>query len=377
MDFSISETQQDLTGLAKQVFDKELTLELRKAAEQEQSFLTGVWKSVSDAGLAGITIDEAHGGLGLSFLDAAMVLVEVGRSVAEVPLLHASVAGVAFAASGRAEAHSPLLSAIADGTAIVPVAASEFGNLSTVPVASATGDADGWTINGAWVPVPYAAQATALLIGARADDGVVVALIDPRAPQVQLTQELALNWQPQASVTVTGLRVDPSSVLASGAEGAALWERIRQHLLVGMCAMASGVAHESLRQTAEYATNRKQFDRPIGSFQAVAQRLADAFVDARGIELTMLQAATHLSEGKSVPNEAATAKFWASEAGSRVGHASLHVHGGVSIDIDFPIHRYFLWAKQLEFSLGAATAQLLEIGKSLARTAPGLGEWRT
>ena len=131
---------------------------------------------------------------------------------------------------------------------------------------------------------------------------------------------------------------------------------------------SSGVADTALRITAQYSTDRKQFDRPIATFQAVGQRMADCFIDTQGIELTMLQAATHLDEGRVVPLEVATAKFWAAEGGSRVGHAALHVHGGISIDVDYPIHRYFLWIKQIEFTLGSATPQLLAVGRELANT---------
>ncbi len=375
MDFSLSETQHDLIGLAKQMFDKELSLEIRKHAEQSETYLTGVWEALAEAGLAGITISEAHGGLGLSFLDAAVVLVEMGRSVAQVPLLQAAVAGIALEASDAAEANSDLLRAIASGAAIVTVAANENGAVSPEPLATAVSTGDGITLTGAWTGVPYARQCTAMLTAAQCDGGVVVMLLHPEFEGVTLSDAVALNWEPQAQVVAENAVVPASAILASGAAGAALWERIRQHQIAGMCAIASGVAHEALRQTAEYATNRKQFDRPIGSFQAVAQRLADAFVDARAIELTMLQAATHLSEGQLVPNEVAAAKFWVAEGGSRVAHAALHVHGGVSIDIDFPVHRYFLWAKQMEFTLGGATQQLVQIGKSLATTAPGLGEW--
>ena len=109
----------------------------------------------------------------------------------------------------------------------------------------------------------------------------------------------------------------------------------------------SGVADKALRLTAQYTTERKQFDRAIGTFQAVGQRMADCFIDNQAIELTMLQAATHLDEGRDDPLEVATAKFWAAEGGNHIAHAALHIHGGVSIDVDFPIHRYFLWLKQL------------------------------
>jgi alkylation response protein AidB-like acyl-CoA dehydrogenase len=112
-----------------------------------------------------------------------------------------------------------------------------------------------------------------------------------------------------------------------------------------------------------------QFGRPIGSFQAVAQRLADAYIDVEAVRLTMWQAAWRLSAGLPCETEVATAKFWAADAGHRVAHTAVHVHGGVGIDTDHPLHRYFVAAKRLEFALGGATTQLRRIGAALATAA--------
>ncbi|HEX5288919.1 MAG TPA: acyl-CoA dehydrogenase family protein, partial [Streptosporangiaceae bacterium] len=136
---------------------------------------------------------------------------------------------------------------------------------------------------------------------------------------------------------------------------------------VGLCAMQSGVIERALELTAEHAKSRVAFGRPIGSFQAVTQRLADAFVDVEAVRLTMWQAAWLLSTGSADPAaEVATAKFWAAEAGHRVAHTAVHVHGGMGIDVTHPVHRYFLAAKRYEFALGGATVQLRRIGGALA-----------
>ena len=121
-----------------------------------------------------------------------------------------------------------------------------------------------------------------------------------------------------------------------------------------------------MRLTAAYATERKQFDRPIATFQAVGHRMADCFVDNEAMRLSMLLAASHLDEGRSARNEVDVAKYWASYGGSRIGHAGLHVHGGISIDLDYPMHRYFLWSKQLEFMLGPGNQHLATLGAALA-----------
>ena len=134
----------------------------------------------------------------------------------------------------------------------------------------------------------------------------------------------------------------------------------------GLCAVASGVAQSAMRITAGYAGQRKQFGKPIATFQAVSQRMGDCFIDNEAIHLTMWQAVTRLADEMPSDREVATAKFWAAEGGRRIGHAALHIHGGISIDIDYPIQRYFLWAKQIEHTLGAGTWQLRRLGALLA-----------
>jgi alkylation response protein AidB-like acyl-CoA dehydrogenase len=127
-----------------------------------------------------------------------------------------------------------------------------------------------------------------------------------------------------------------------------------------------GVCEEALRMTAEYTKTREQFERPIATFQAVGQRAADAYIDTEAIRLTGWQAIWRLSDELPASAEVAVAKFWASEGGQRVVHAAQHLHGGMGVDRDYPLHRYFLWAKVLELSLGGSTPQLLKLGKILA-----------
>ena len=155
-------------------------------------------------------------------------------------------------------------------------------------------------------------------------------------------------------------------MLGRPAAGAEITGWLVSRGMVGLCALQAGVLTRALELTAEYAQTRVQFGRPIGSFQAVAQRLADAYIDVEAVRLTMWQAAWRLAAGLPATTEVATAKFWAADAGHRVAHAAVHVHGGVGIDTDYPLHRYFVAAKRAEFELGGATAQLRRIGAALA-----------
>ena len=146
-------------------------------------------------------------------------------------------------------------------------------------------------------------------------------------------------------------------------------ERLLDYATAAQCMMMAAVCDAALTLTAQYAKDRVQFERAIATFQAVGQRAADAYIDTEAVRLTALHAAWRLSVGKPATEQVATAKFWAAEAGQRVMHAAQHIHGGVGVDRDYPLHRYFLAAKQLELNLGGATQSLVRLGKILADTA--------
>jgi alkylation response protein AidB-like acyl-CoA dehydrogenase len=202
-----------------------------------------------------------------------------------------------------------------------------------------------------------------VLVPARAADGaVVVFLVDPRAAGVRLARQETMSREAQAAMTLEGVRVPsvrvPSAaVLGAGGEGGRVLDWIVDRTTVGLCAIASGACREAIRITAEYASNRKQFGKPIATFQAVGQRMADGYVDAEAVTLTAWAAATRLHDEAPAAKEVAIAKLWTADAGHRIAHTALHVHGGISIDVDYPIHRYFNWLKQIELTLGPASAQ--------------------
>ncbi len=142
--------------------------------------------------------------------------------------------------------------------------------------------------------------------------------------------------------------------------------RLRHLLLLAGSAEQLGICEGALALTASYAKTREQFGRPIGTFQAVSQRLADGYIDTLGQRLALWQAAWRLEEGLPADTEVAIAKLWAADAGHRIAHTTVHVHGGVGIDLDGEAHRYFTSAKRYEFLHGGATEQALRIGRTLA-----------
>jgi alkylation response protein AidB-like acyl-CoA dehydrogenase len=136
---------------------------------------------------------------------------------------------------------------------------------------------------------------------------------------------------------------------------------------VALAALQLGVVGEALRRAAAYVSEREQFGRPIGTFQAVQHRLADCYIDIEALRSTYLRAVWALAQGLSVSAEVLAVKWWTAQAGHRVTHAVQHVHGGLGADIEYPVHAFFLHAKQLEIALGGATQTLAAIGRELAR----------
>jgi alkylation response protein AidB-like acyl-CoA dehydrogenase len=220
--------------------------------------------------------------------------------------------------------------------------------------------------------VVAADRATAILVPARTGESTAtVFLVAPDAEGVTLLPEVAVSGEPQWTVRLDGVAVGPDDVLGRPDEGAAVARWTADRLTAAICATQVGVCEEALAITARYVCEREQFGTKLGTFQAVGHRIADAYIDTEAIRLTALQAIWRLDRGLPADDELMVAKFWAAEGGQRVVHAAQHLHGGIGVDLDYPIHRYFRWAKVLELTLGGASPSLLRLGASLANQPVG------
>lgn len=369
MDFSLTDEQRALAELAAEIFRDRSPLERLKAIEQsDDGYDRELWEQLAKAGLIGAALPEAFGGSDGGFLELCLLLQEQGRRAAMVPLLPTlASAALPIVRFGSAAQKDRWLRDVAGGSAILTAALVEPGGDPRTPLTAAAPDGGGWRLTGVKTGVPFAHRAAAVVVPARTKDGrTVVFLVDPKAPGVGLERQQPMSWEPQFRMRLDGVRLDAGAVLGSLDAGQDVLEWIVDRTTVGLCALAAGASAEALRLTAEYASNRKQFDKPIAMFQAVGQRMADSFIDNQAVGLTMLQAASRLADDLPSSKEIATAKYWAAEGGSRIGHAGLHIHGGISIDVDYPIHRYFLWIKQIENTLGGANPQLVRLGALIA-----------
>jgi 3-oxocholest-4-en-26-oyl-CoA dehydrogenase beta subunit len=245
-----------------------------------------------------------------------------------------------------------------------------------VPSASAVRSDGRWVLSGVKTTVDSAPEAGLFLVPASSPDGVMVFLVTPSDSGVSVEPQSLTGFGSAGRVVLDGVVLDDSRVLGAASQGAEVAGWLATRATVGHCAAQAGVVERALELTAEYARTRVQFGRPIGAFQAVAQRLADAYIDAEAVRLTLWQAVWALGcgsgagaasgSGSDADLAVATAKFWAAEAGHRVAHTAVHVHGGMGIDTSYPVHRYFTAAKHHEFALGGATVQLRRIGSALS-----------
>jgi 3-oxocholest-4-en-26-oyl-CoA dehydrogenase beta subunit len=369
MDFTLTPAQDELGVLSRQILTDHATQERLRAVEATgPRFDPALWADLAKAGVLAAALPEPAGGAGLGLLEQCSVLIEIGRTVAPVPYLASIVLGAsALASFGTADQQRRWAGPAGQGEVILAAAlAEEDGDDPRAPVTSARTSKRGWLLAGTKTTVLAGTLAGVMLVPASTPSGVAVFLVAPDDPGVTVRPQQVSGGDATALVELADAAIPADRMLGHATAGPEITDWLVTRGTIGLCALQLGVAERALELTAAYARSREQFGKPIGSFQAVAQRLADGHIDVEGIRLTLWQAAWRLASGMPCETELATAKFWAAEAGHRVAHTAVHVHGGVGIDMDGEVHRYFVAAKHNEFALGGASAQLRRIGAAMA-----------
>jgi 3-oxocholest-4-en-26-oyl-CoA dehydrogenase beta subunit len=368
VDFEQTPEGAEAAELAGVILDKHCTSERLKQIEAGPArFDHELWRRFADSGLIALTVPEAHNGSGLGMLELAGLLIEVGRKVAPLPLGPHAVTAMAVAAFGSPTQQARWLPVGGLGEFILTTALSEDRlHAPDEPVTRADNDGANWLLTGSKSVVPAGPLADLFIVPAETSSGMTVFLVHCDDPGVAVVPQHLSGQEVSARLELDRAAVPLDRVLGTIGEGAGIVEWLTERLTVAVCAEQLGVLEGALALTSEYAKTREQFGRPIGTFQAVSQRLADCYIDVLGARLTMWQAAWMLSEGLEATQEIAIAKLWAADAGHRVAHTTVHVHGGVGIDLDGEAHRYFTAAKRLEFALGGTTEQARTIGALLA-----------
>jgi 3-oxocholest-4-en-26-oyl-CoA dehydrogenase beta subunit len=363
MDFTTTEAAHDLGGLVDTIVDSVCTPQHQRELDSlEQRFDRELWRKLIEADILTSASAAALGGDDFGALEQVAILVALGHQLAAVPYLDSVMLGAGVLARfGSEELKQGWGVPAVKGEKILTIALD--GEMGEGPVL-ATRAGDGYRLSGTRTQVGFGPVADAFLVPAETDSGTAVFLVAADDPGVTVTPLRTTGLGSVGHLALDGVAVDEARKV--GGSEVAVWLGTLGTL--GRTAYQLGVLDRGLQMTAEYAREREQFDRPIGSFQAVSQRLADGYIDVKGLRLTLTQAAWKVSEDIPAEIDVASAAFWAADAGHRVAHTIVHVHGGVGVDTDHPAHRYFLAAKETEFALGGATAQLRRIGRELAET---------
>lgn len=339
MDFRLDENQRAVAELAASVLRGEPDDgRVLAALGGESGYDEAAWKAMGQAGLLALSLPESVGGDGLGAVETGLVLAEVGRQVLPLPALATLTLGVLpIAAYGTAEQQRSLLREVADGRVLTAALRDAPG--SAVQLA-------GGAVTGTRVGVPFADQAYRVLV----PTGEGTAVIDPHGPGVALTRTPTSTGAPEYSVRLNAAPAE--SVLAAGSE------EVDRFAVTGAAAVADGVIAGALHLTADHLRTREQFGRPLATFQAVAQQVADVYVVARTVHLAAVSGAWRLSSGLDAGDDLAVAAYWLAAELPKALQVCHHLHGGLGVDITYPLHRYYSQAKDLARFVGGAAARL-------------------
>lgn len=374
MDFAFTDEQlavsEAATGLFAGLVDPERVAGVEKSDERIDR---GLWQALADADLLGLAVPEQDGGAGHGLLELCLLLEAQGNVVAPLPLWSTLVLGaLPLARFGSGDQKQRWLPGVVAGDTVLTAALNgTAASPTSTPPVWAEPDGDGWILDGLELAVPQAHLASRILVPASTGDSgqVVIALVDPHAEGVTLERTVTTNREIHPHVRLEGLRLEPSDVLAAPGAGRAILEDIVTAATIGLCALQVGVCEAALTQTAAYLNTRQQFGRPLSTFQGTMLRAADAAIDIEAMRVTWQNGAWLYDTGRDAAEAARVAKWQASERGQRAVHATQHLHGGMGADITYPIHRYFLWGKQIELLLGGPSAQLAKLGADIAQQA--------
>src|SRR3984885_13996393 len=381
MDFKLTEEQLAVSEAATALFSGLVDAEKIAAVEAGTERIDrDLWKALADADLLGLAIPEADAGAGYGLMELCLLLEAQGNAVAPVPLWPTLVLGALPLTHFGSEAQrGRWLPGVVAGQVILTAALTGSANSPTsMPAVRASASEDGWLLDGTELAVPQAHLADRIVLPARTEDGgVLLVLLDPAAPGVRLERAATTNREIHPHLHVAGVALAPGDVLVGPELGRAALDFTLAAATIALCALQVGVCEAALTTTAAYLNTREQFGRPLSTFQGTMLRAADAAIDIEAMRVTWQNAAWRFDTGRDAADAARVAKGQAAERGQRAVHATQHLHGGMGADISYPIHRYFLWGKQIELMLGGPSSQLSKLGADIAAQALARAEARS
>lgn len=356
MNLALSEEQEILKKAARNFLEEKCPKSFVKQMEQdEKGYSPELWEEMANLGWTGLAFPEKYGGSGMTFLDLCVLLEEMGRACLPAPFSSTVVLGaLPILNAGREEQREQYLPMIASGKAIFSLALME-PELEYEPKAiavEATPDGDAYVINGCKLFVPYANVADYLLCVARTskqEEGITIFTVDAKSRGVKYTVLKTMAHDKLCEVVFDDIRVPKEAILGQLDQG---WPEVRKIVERGdaaKCCELVGNFQWTLEDTTAYAKERKQFDHPIGSFQAIQHYCADMATYVEGARLSAYQAAWMISESLPCAKEIAVAKSWINEVAPLIFNLAHQIHGAMGLTIEHDLHFYTVRAKPVEF----------------------------
>ncbi|WP_020653329.1 acyl-CoA dehydrogenase family protein [Massilia niastensis] len=359
MDFQLTEDQRAFADIAQALFADYCSDEQLRAFDASgQPYMQDLWRQCVAGGLQAILVPEADGGLELGMAELMGVLEQQGRALALVPLWEHQLALAAALRFGSA----PLRSALKDlpPDALLTVS---LGGLAEArgPALQARREGVGYRLDGFAAAVPLGAQAAWLLAGVALDGAARLMLINLDHAAIGKVEGSSQHHLAVADLRFDGVAVAASALLDEGALG---W--VEPRAIACLAALQLGVSAQQLVRTVEYVSERRQFNRVIGSFQLVAGQMADGHIALEALRSSLWQLVYRIDAGLGAAPQGWATHHLACSAGHQIGHMAQHVHGGIGVDITFHIHRFLFWSRVLGLTLGGVEQNLAKLGDWLA-----------
>lgn len=347
MHLTPTETQSEVRGVVRDVL----------AAE------TPTWQAFADADLLGLGLPEEYGGAGLGLAEVGVLLEEVGRAAVGLPVLETLVMGaLTLAAAGTPGQRQDLLPGVVSGGTLLTAAVNEVGEAHPIrPATTLRHDGGDLVLDGRKVGVWSAADAHRILVPASVQDsdaGLAVVLLDPALPGVTLRPSRSSRATDEATLVLDSVRLTEADLLGGAAGGDLAFESLRQHTIAGLCLLGDGVLAGARDLTAGYVKERQQFGRALAQFQAVSQQTSDIYVAARLIGLAARSAAWRVEQRLPAESDLAVAAYWFASEGPAALQTCHHLHGGMGVDVTYPLHRYYSLGKDVARALGGSSQWL-------------------
>lgn len=360
MNLNFTEEQEILRKAARDFLTSKFPKTVVKELETRDSgYSPEIWREMSELGWMGLSLPEKYGGTGMTFLDQTLLMEEMGRACMPGPYFSTMIFGAyPILDFGTETQKNKYLPEIASGKTIFTLALTE-PNSRVAPDAvetTATSSANNWLISGTKLFVPDALMSNYLLCVTKTRDTIetenclTMFIVEGESKGISKTL-LKSMAEKLCEVTFTNVKVAEESILGQLNEGWSMVEQILNRAVVARCCEMLGMAQQVLDMTVQYAKDRKQFDRAIGSFQIIQHYCADMFTAVEGMRLSTYQAAWKLSEGFPCIAEIAIARAWAIETVEQILGLSHQIHGAMGSAIEYDLHYYTRRLKASELTL--------------------------